>query len=66
MSAESRKSFEAALFKIDGAKVIIEKVLSKKSVTIGELREARRLLLDAVRYDIDMYACGHMPDQRHY
>lgn len=41
-------------------------VIAKRNYTINEMKSIRSKLLQAVRYNIDPSACGHMPEERHY
>lgn len=44
----------------------LDAVQSRGTYTIAELREIRSLVLRTVREEIDPYACGRMPEKRHY
>jgi hypothetical protein len=50
---------EEALEKLKG-------VVDRKVYTIDEMKTIRRILLSTVRNEIDVYACGHMPNKRYY
>lgn len=52
--------------KLDECKEILEGVVTRRAYTMQEMQEARRKLLDVIRYGIDDRAFGHMPDKRHY
>ena len=57
---------EDAIRRLEEAKTRLEAIKHGETYTIKEMREIRKLLLDTVRNNIDPYALGHAPDQRHY
>lgn len=63
---QCRIHVEAARQKLKIVDDKLRTILDKRTWTINEMKEIRKLLLDVVKYNIDDYACGHMPDKRHY
>ena len=56
---------QRAQTQIEVAQKLIKEQIDRKAYTIGDIKTIRRLLLNAVRDNLDDLT-GHMPKIRHY
>ncbi len=66
MSDYTRSQFDEAIDVLHACVEELKQIRNRQGYTINEMRTVRTALLRVIRENIDPFACGHMPEKRHY